>query len=90
MLCSSLSNQLEPVSSKVCPEILKIKRNMLKSGADGAVMSGSGPTVYGLTQKERQARHPLPLITAPSAPLFSMLRFIFKISGHTLLETGSS
>ncbi|SUM31462.1 4-diphosphocytidyl-2-C-methyl-D-erythritol kinase [Staphylococcus gallinarum] len=57
LLCSSLSNQLEPVSSKVCPEILKIKRNMLKSGADGAVMSGSGPTVYGLTQKERQARH---------------------------------
>ena len=51
LLCSSLSNQLEPVSSKVCPEILKIKRNMLKSGADGAVMSGSGPTVYGLTQK---------------------------------------
>ncbi|MCD8787498.1 4-(cytidine 5'-diphospho)-2-C-methyl-D-erythritol kinase [Staphylococcus gallinarum] len=57
LLCSSLSNQLEPVSSKVCPEILKIKRNMLKNGADGAVMSGSGPTVYGLTQKERQARH---------------------------------
>ncbi|RIP32669.1 4-(cytidine 5'-diphospho)-2-C-methyl-D-erythritol kinase [Staphylococcus gallinarum] len=57
LLCSSLSNQLEPVSSKVCPEILKIKCNMLKSGADGAVMSGSGPTIYGLTQKERQARH---------------------------------
>ncbi len=25
---------------------------MLKSGADGALMSGSGPTVYGLAQKE--------------------------------------
>lgn len=54
LLCSSLSNQLEPISSKVCPEILKIKRNMLTNGADGAVMSGSGPTIYGLTQKERQ------------------------------------
>ncbi len=28
---------------------------MLENGADGAVMSGSGPTVYGLTRKERQA-----------------------------------
>lgn len=29
---------------------------MLKSGADGALMSGSGPTVYGLAQKESQAK----------------------------------
>lgn len=57
LLCESLSNRLEPISSKVCPEILKIKSNMLENGADGAVMSGSGPTVYGLTQKERQAKH---------------------------------
>ena len=25
---------------------------MLKSGADGALMSGSGPTVYGLARKK--------------------------------------
>lgn len=29
---------------------------MLQCGADGALMSGSGPTVYGLAQKERQAK----------------------------------
>ncbi|MGV2419426.1 MAG UNVERIFIED_CONTAM: 4-(cytidine 5'-diphospho)-2-C-methyl-D-erythritol kinase, partial [Staphylococcus saprophyticus] len=33
------------------------KANMLENGADGAVMSGSGPTVYALARKERQARH---------------------------------
>ena len=27
---------------------------MLKSGADGALMSGSGPTVYGLARKAKQ------------------------------------
>ncbi len=57
LLCKSLSNRLEPVSGKMHTEILKIKENMLENGADGAVMSGSGPSVYGLTQKERQARH---------------------------------
>ncbi|MCS4487248.1 4-(cytidine 5'-diphospho)-2-C-methyl-D-erythritol kinase [Staphylococcus americanisciuri] len=56
-MCQSLSNRLEPVSMRLQPEIEKIKRNMLNSGADGALMSGSGPTVYGLAQRERQARH---------------------------------
>lgn len=57
LLCNSLSNRLEPISGEMYSDIYKIKENMLKNGADGAVMSGSGPTVYGLTQKERQARH---------------------------------
>ncbi|MGV3043268.1 4-(cytidine 5'-diphospho)-2-C-methyl-D-erythritol kinase [Staphylococcus rostri] len=56
-MCQSLSNRLEPVSMRLQPEIEKIKRNMLNSGADGALMSGSGPTVYGFAQRERQARH---------------------------------
>ncbi|ELI5506885.1 4-(cytidine 5'-diphospho)-2-C-methyl-D-erythritol kinase [Staphylococcus pseudintermedius] len=56
-LCKSLSNRLEPVSMKLQPEIAKIKTNMLNNGADGALMSGSGPTVYGFAQRERQARH---------------------------------
>lgn len=42
---------------KCIQKSIKLKENMLENGADGAVMSGSGPTVYGLTQKERQARH---------------------------------
>lgn len=30
---------------------------MLKSGADGALMSGSGPTVYGLAQKKAKQKY---------------------------------
>ncbi|EJL1777493.1 4-(cytidine 5'-diphospho)-2-C-methyl-D-erythritol kinase [Staphylococcus pseudintermedius] len=56
-LCKSLSNRLEPVSMQLQPGIAKIKTNMLNNGADGALMSGSGPTVYGFAQRERQARH---------------------------------
>ncbi|MEJ7422161.1 4-(cytidine 5'-diphospho)-2-C-methyl-D-erythritol kinase [Staphylococcus haemolyticus] len=55
-LCESLSNRLEPVSMSMHPEIEKIKNNMLQCGADAALMSGSGPTVYGLAQKESQAK----------------------------------
>ena len=37
------------------PEI-KNKNNMLQCGADGALMSGSGPTVYGLAQKKAKRK----------------------------------
>ncbi|EKU46151.1 4-(cytidine 5'-diphospho)-2-C-methyl-D-erythritol kinase [Staphylococcus massiliensis] len=56
-MCKSLTNRLEEVSIGLCPEIKKIKENMINNGADGALMSGSGPTVFGLAQRERQARH---------------------------------
>ena len=55
-LCKSLSNRLETVSMSMYPEIKKIKNNMLRCGADGALMSGSGPTVYAFAQKKSQAK----------------------------------
>ena len=55
-MCRHLSNHLEPVSMSLHEDIAKLKDNMLNSGADGALMSGSGPTVYALTRKERQAQ----------------------------------
>lgn len=36
---------------KKCPDIIKIKDKMLQFGADAAQMSGSGPTVFGISQK---------------------------------------
>lgn len=56
-LCQSLSNRLEPISVSKHPQIDKLKNNMLKSGADGALMSGSGPTVYGLAQKKAKQKY---------------------------------
>lgn len=46
-----LCNVLETVTLKEHPQVLQIKQQMKKFGADGVLMSGSGPTVYGLTQK---------------------------------------
>lgn len=56
LLVNSLGNDLEKVTIKMHPVIQTLKETMLKAGADAALMSGSGPTVYGLMSKERQAK----------------------------------
>lgn len=46
----NLQNTLEAPSIKMVPEIEKIKQEMMKIGFDGALMSGSGSCVFGLTR----------------------------------------
>lgn len=43
-----LCNDLEPVTLKKHPMLSEIKGSMMRLGADGALMSGSGSTVFGL------------------------------------------
>ena len=43
-------NVLEPVSAGAHPEIREIQRQMLENGAEPAMMSGSGPTVFGIVK----------------------------------------
>jgi len=47
-VASDLFNDLESVTIDRYPEIESIKKCMLESGAAGALMSGSGPTVFGV------------------------------------------
>lgn len=47
-IASGLHNDLEQVTSAVNPVINRIKDALLERGAMGALMSGSGPTVFGL------------------------------------------
>lgn len=51
-----LSNVLETVSIKEYPVIQKIKQKMVQVGAMNALMSGSGPTVFGLFDNENKAK----------------------------------
>ncbi|OPZ75311.1 MAG: 4-diphosphocytidyl-2-C-methyl-D-erythritol kinase [Firmicutes bacterium ADurb.Bin456] len=55
-IAECLYNALEPVTSALHPEIMVIKEKLLKAGALGALMSGSGPTVFGLTADLQGAR----------------------------------
>lgn len=50
-----LSNVLETVTIKEYPVIEKIKNFMKEHGALNALMSGSGPTVFGLFDREKAA-----------------------------------
>ena len=53
-VAGSMGNVLESVTEKQYPVITQIKEEMLRGGAMNAMMSGSGPTVFGLF-KERSA-----------------------------------
>lgn len=51
-MCSNLGNALESVTMNLHPEVGQIKEQMIKFGADAVLMSGSGPTVFGLVNQE--------------------------------------
>ena len=51
-MCQQLGNVLESVTLKLHPEVEQLKESMRKLGADGVLMSGSGPTVFGLVSRE--------------------------------------
>lgn len=47
-ICSRMGNVLETVTTKMHPIILELKQKLLDYGAIGSLMSGSGPTVFGI------------------------------------------
>ncbi len=51
-MCTKLNNVLEPVTMSLYPEVVMLKEQMKKFGADAVLMSGSGPTVFGLVSNE--------------------------------------
>ena len=55
-LSADMGNVLETVTIPNYPIIAQIKEQMLKSGAKASMMSGSGPTVFGLFADEETAQ----------------------------------
>lgn len=55
-LCGLLGNVLETVTIPAHPEISAIKKCMMENGALGSLMSGSGPTVFGIYDDPDKAR----------------------------------
>lgn len=51
-VASRMENVLETVTTKLYPQIEEIKQTMKESGAKNAIMSGSGPTVFGVYTEE--------------------------------------
>jgi 4-diphosphocytidyl-2-C-methyl-D-erythritol kinase len=55
-VAASLYNGMEAVASGVFPQIPRMRAALLAAGALGALMSGSGPTVFGVARSHEQAR----------------------------------
>ena len=55
-LVAKMGNVLETVTVPAYPVIDEIKKTMLKNDAMGAMMSGSGPTVFGIFEREERAQ----------------------------------
>lgn len=69
----NLFNRLEePVLIKY-PVIAQIKKDLLDIGCTGSLMSGSGSTVFGLAENERQGKKMLKLIREKYKGFFSKL-----------------
>lgn len=51
-VCRNMGNVLEDVTLNMHPEVLQIKDQMKRFGADAVLMSGSGPTVFGLVHHD--------------------------------------
>ncbi len=54
-MCGSLENVLETVTGREYPVIGRIEEQMKTCGAKAALMSGSGPTVFGLFERKEDA-----------------------------------
>jgi 4-diphosphocytidyl-2-C-methyl-D-erythritol kinase len=55
-VCAVLANDLEPVTFARFPVVRELKEQLIAAGARGALMSGSGSTVFGLFAEEVAAR----------------------------------
>lgn len=64
-LAGSLSNDLSPTTRSIVPEVAEYEKELLKRGALGAGMSGTGTAVYGMFSGEKEARKAAVRLTAP-------------------------
>ena len=54
-MSDAMYNIFEDVSIEKCPSVKCLKELMLENGALGALMSGSGPAVFGIFENEQKA-----------------------------------
>jgi 4-diphosphocytidyl-2-C-methyl-D-erythritol kinase len=64
-LAAAVGNDLAPVTRGIIPEVARLGRTLLASGALGASMSGSGTAVYGIFHDEKAAGIAKDTVDAP-------------------------
>lgn len=56
LFAANMKNVLELAAFQLCPQIGALKESILEQGAIGAMMSGSGATVFGIFEEEAAAK----------------------------------
>ena len=69
-ICKELYNRFEEVILPERPMVTKIKETFLECGAVGTMMSGSGPSVFAIFEKEDEARRARDLLRQENCFVF--------------------
>ncbi|MDR3592703.1 MAG: 4-(cytidine 5'-diphospho)-2-C-methyl-D-erythritol kinase [Negativicutes bacterium] len=77
-----LGNVLESVTIPAHPEIAALKQEMIQCGAMACLMSGSGPTVFGLAGDKAQARRIAASLKTKTDALIMISETIDSIGGE--------
>lgn len=75
IISSILKNDLEKVTSASFPIIPTLKRKIMDAGAEGSIMSGSGPSVFGIFLSREKA------VSARNLLISDNLRHISVVKG---------
>lgn len=78
-MAAIMGNVLETVTIPACPVIAEIKAFMMEHGALNAMMSGSGPTVFGLFEEEEKAKEAYWALKAKDLAPQVMLTTMFQV-----------
>lgn len=81
-LAGAMGNVLETVTGSLCPQIGEIKKIMKEHGALGAMMSGSGPTVFGLFAERAEAAGARAVLEGMEGLQMVCLTDLFLTDGH--------
>lgn len=81
-MCQSVGNVLETVTMDLHPQVVVLKEQMKRFGADAVLMSGSGPTVFGLVKHESR----VPRIYNGLKGFCPEVYAVRMIGGHTILD----
>ena len=81
-ICRAMGNVLETVTIPAFPVIEEIKQQMLSLGAMGAMMSGSGPTVFGLFDTQETAHAAYTALRSEGAARQVWMTTLFQPAGR--------
>lgn len=84
-VAGSMGNVLQNVTETEYPVITQIKEKMIKGGAINAMMSGSGPTVFGLFKERSMAKK-----TAEQIRQLGLARQIYTTTIHNVRKNRGS